>query len=108
MVVENRVGAAGSIGARACADAEPDGYTICILNNESMVINPLISKNVSFDPKTSLTHVTRLFYLQHVFAVNPARRKELRRAGPTREVEAQDLELHHAVTVQGRIHGGIQ
>lgn len=70
MVVENRVGAAGSIGARACADAEPDGYTICILNNESMVINPLIAKNVNFDPKTSLTHVTRLFYLQHVFAVN--------------------------------------
>ena len=42
VVVENRVGAAGSIGARACADSEPDGYTICILNNESMVINPLI------------------------------------------------------------------
>jgi len=70
VVVENRVGAAGSIGARACADAEPDGYTFCILNNESMVINPLISKNISFDPKTSLSHVTRLFYLQHVFAVN--------------------------------------
>jgi tripartite-type tricarboxylate transporter receptor subunit TctC len=69
VVVENRVGAAGSIGARACADAEPDGYTICILNNES-VINPLIFKNMNFDPKTSLTHVARLFYLTHVFAVN--------------------------------------
>src|SRR5262249_61966024 len=44
-------------------------YTICILNNESMVINPLIQNN-NFDPKTRLTHVTRLFYLQHVFAVN--------------------------------------
>jgi tripartite-type tricarboxylate transporter receptor subunit TctC len=69
VVVENRVGAAGSIGARACADSEPDGYTICILNNESMVINPLI-QTTHFDPKTSLNHVTRLFYLQHVFAVN--------------------------------------
>jgi tripartite-type tricarboxylate transporter receptor subunit TctC len=69
VVVENRVGAAGSIGARACAESEPDGYTICILNNESMVINPLI-QNTNFDPKTRLTHVTRLFYLQHVFAVN--------------------------------------
>jgi tripartite-type tricarboxylate transporter receptor subunit TctC len=37
VVVENRVGAAGSIGARACADAPPDGYTICILNGESML-----------------------------------------------------------------------
>ena len=36
VVVENRVGAAGSIGARTCADSPPDGYTICILNNESM------------------------------------------------------------------------
>ena len=47
VVVENRVGAAGSIGARACADAEPDGYTICILNNELMVINPLIFQRTS-------------------------------------------------------------
>ena len=70
VVVENRVGAAGSIGARACADAEPDGYTICILNAESMVINPLILQNMNFDPKKSLVHVTRLFYLKQVFAVN--------------------------------------
>jgi tripartite-type tricarboxylate transporter receptor subunit TctC len=70
VVVENRVGAAGSIGARACADAPPDGYTICALNNESMVINPIIFKNMNFDPRNSLEHVTRLFHLQHVFAVN--------------------------------------
>ncbi len=70
VVVENRVGAAGSIGARACADAPPDGYTICALNNESMVINPIIFENMNFDPKKSLEHVVRLFYLQHVFAVN--------------------------------------
>jgi tripartite-type tricarboxylate transporter receptor subunit TctC len=70
VVVENRVGAAGSIGARACADAPPDGYTICILNGESMLINPLIFKNMNLDPKTDLVHITRLFYLQHVFAVN--------------------------------------
>ena len=70
VVVENRVGAAGSIGARACADSPPDGYTICILNNESMIINPIILKNMSLDPLKELTHVTRLFYLQHVFAVN--------------------------------------
>jgi tripartite-type tricarboxylate transporter receptor subunit TctC len=70
VVVENRVGAAGSIGARTCADAQPDGYTICILNNESMLINPIIFKNMNLDPLKELTHVTRLFYLQHVFAVN--------------------------------------
>jgi tripartite-type tricarboxylate transporter receptor subunit TctC len=70
VVVENRVGAAGSIGARACADSQPDGYTICILNGESMLINPLIFKNMSLDPKKDLVHITRLFYLTQVFAVN--------------------------------------
>jgi tripartite-type tricarboxylate transporter receptor subunit TctC len=70
VVVENRVGAAGSIGARACADSASDGYTICILNNESMLINPIIFKNMSLDPQKELVHVTRLFYLTHVFAVN--------------------------------------
>ena len=70
VVVENRVGAAGSIGARACADAEPDGYTICILNNEAMVINPIIFEKMNFDAKQHLEHVIRLYYLQHVFAVN--------------------------------------
>ena len=70
VVVENRVGAAGSIGAKVCADAPPDGYTICALNNESMVINPIILKSMNFDPKAHLEHVTRLFYLTHVFAVN--------------------------------------
>jgi tripartite-type tricarboxylate transporter receptor subunit TctC len=70
IVVENRVGAAGSIGARACADSAPDGYTICILNGESMLINPLIFKNMSLDPQKDLVHITRLFYLTQVFAVN--------------------------------------
>lgn len=70
VVVENRTGASGSIGARACADAPPDGYTICILNGESQVINPLILKNMSLDPKKDLVPITRLFYLTQVFAVN--------------------------------------
>ena len=70
LVIENRPGGNFNIGARACADSPPDGYTICILNNESMVINPIIFKNMNFDPKKHLVHVIRLFYLQHVFAVN--------------------------------------
>jgi tripartite-type tricarboxylate transporter receptor subunit TctC len=70
IVVENRTGASGSLGAKACADAAPDGYTICVLNNESMAINPWIFKNMKFDPKKDVTPVTRLFNLQQVFAVN--------------------------------------
>ena len=70
VVVEDRPGAAGNIGARACADATPDGYTFCILPGETITINPHIYKNTGIDPKKSLAPVTKAFILTQVFAVN--------------------------------------
>ena len=70
VVVEDRVGGAGTIGARACGESVPDGYTICILPTEAMVINPVIHPNTGFDPKKSLAPITKTFYLTQVFAVN--------------------------------------
>lgn len=69
VVVEDRAGAAGTIGARACADSAPDGYTFCIISTEAMVINPVINPVAGFDPMSSLAPVTKAFYLQQVFAV---------------------------------------
>jgi tripartite-type tricarboxylate transporter receptor subunit TctC len=69
LVIENRTGANGTIGARACAEATPDGYTICILPGEPVLFNPLIEKNVPFDPKI-LTPITKLFFVTQVLAVN--------------------------------------
>src|SRR5579863_50396 len=70
IVVEDRAGAEGTIGAQACAAAAPDGYTICILPGETVTINPIIQPNSSFDPAKSLEPVTRAYYLTQVFAVN--------------------------------------
>jgi tripartite-type tricarboxylate transporter receptor subunit TctC len=70
VVVEDRVGAAGSIGARACGESAPDGYTICILSTEALVTNPIINPIAGFDPRKSLVPITKAFYLQQVFAVN--------------------------------------
>jgi len=70
VVVEDRAGAAGNIGARACADAAPDGYTFCILPGETITINPHIYKNTGLDPQKSLLPVTKAFILTQVFAVN--------------------------------------
>jgi tripartite-type tricarboxylate transporter receptor subunit TctC len=70
VVVENHTGAAGSIGARACADAPPDGYTFCIMPPEPLTTNPVIFPNQGFDPNKSLLPITRPFYLTQVFAVN--------------------------------------
>jgi tripartite-type tricarboxylate transporter receptor subunit TctC len=69
VVVEDRAGAAGSIGARACGEAAPDGYTFCILPAEPLITNPVINPIAGFDPAKSLTPVSRVFYLTQVFAV---------------------------------------
>ena len=69
IVVEDRVGAEGTVGAKACADSTPDGYTICILPGETIVINPIIQPS-DFDPAKSLVPVARPYYLTQVFAVN--------------------------------------
>jgi tripartite-type tricarboxylate transporter receptor subunit TctC len=70
VVVENHTGASGSIGARACSDAPPDGYTFCIMPPEPLTTNPIIFPNQGFDPNKSLAPVTRPFYLTQVFAIN--------------------------------------
>jgi tripartite-type tricarboxylate transporter receptor subunit TctC len=70
IVIEDRAGAEGTIGAQACAAAAPDGYTICILPGETVTINPIIQPNSDFDPAKSLMPVTRAYYLTQVFAVD--------------------------------------
>src|SRR5580704_16054458 len=49
IVVEDRAGAEGTIGAKSCADATPDGYTICILPDQTFVTNPFLP-GADFDP----------------------------------------------------------
>src|ERR1035437_9839374 len=39
LIIENKPGGAGNIAARACQDATPDGYTICIINADTMLYN---------------------------------------------------------------------
>src|SRR6188768_3146819 len=42
LVIENQGGASGIIGARACAQAPADGYSVCIINHAQTSYNPLI------------------------------------------------------------------
>ena len=69
IVVEDRIGAEGTVGAKACADSAPDGYTICILPGETIVINSLIQPS-DFDPAQRLVPIARPYYLTQVFAVS--------------------------------------
>jgi tripartite-type tricarboxylate transporter receptor subunit TctC len=69
VIVEDRAGAGGSIGARACGDAAPDGYTFCILPAEAVIFNPITNPIAGFDPAKNLAPVSKVFYLTQVFAV---------------------------------------
>jgi tripartite-type tricarboxylate transporter receptor subunit TctC len=70
IVVENRPGGMQNVGARACQDSAPDGYTICIINADPIIYNQFLLKSMTFDPVHGLQPVTNLFDLIHVLVVN--------------------------------------
>jgi tripartite-type tricarboxylate transporter receptor subunit TctC len=70
IVVENRPGGMQNLGARACAEAPPDGYTICILNAEPIAYNQFLLKNMPFDPEKGVQPVTNLYHLIQTLVVN--------------------------------------
>jgi len=63
VVVENLGGAAGIVGGQTCAQAAPDGYTICVIYHSTMSYNPLLFSNLPYNPDTDFAPVTRLFWL---------------------------------------------
>jgi tripartite-type tricarboxylate transporter receptor subunit TctC len=70
IIVENRPGASQNLGSRACAEAAPDGYTICIINADPVVYNQFLFRHIGFDPEKGLQPVTNLFHLIQVLVVN--------------------------------------
>jgi tripartite-type tricarboxylate transporter receptor subunit TctC len=69
LIVENKPGGAGNIAARLCQDATPDGYTICIINADTMIYNQYLFKKIPFEPE-KLTPIVNLFHLIQVLVVN--------------------------------------
>jgi tripartite-type tricarboxylate transporter receptor subunit TctC len=70
VVVENRPGGASNIGARACADAPPDGYTICMMPGEPLAYNQLLYKKLSFDPAKDFELITNVFFNTQALVTN--------------------------------------
>ena len=50
VIIDNRAGAGGALGARAAAAAEPDGYTLFFGNTSTLAVIPAVSKNAGYDP----------------------------------------------------------
>ena len=69
IIIENRPGGMGNIASRACTEAAPDGYTICILNADNAAYNQHLFKNLPYDPD-KLVPIVNLFHLIQVLVVN--------------------------------------
>ena len=76
VVVENKGGAGGNIGVAAAARSAADGYTLVIVHQGTLAINPHIYGSVGYDPIADFAPVTRLLDAPLLLAVNvqfPAR-----------------------------------
>ena len=70
LVIENRPGGNFNIGARACADSPPDGYTICMLPNEALVYNQFLFKKIAYDPAKDFAPITNPFFSTQAIVAN--------------------------------------
>ena len=70
VIVENRAGAGGSIGAGELVKAAPDGYTIGMGSVSTMGTNIVAYKNNKLDPITQFTHITNLASVPGIIFVN--------------------------------------
>lgn len=69
VVVENKPGASGMIGAAAVAGARPDGLTLLLSSSGEVAINPHLYKNMSYDPATDLAPVTLIAKIPNLVTV---------------------------------------
>jgi tripartite-type tricarboxylate transporter receptor subunit TctC len=72
ILIDNRLGAGGTIAAAQVAKSDPDGYTI-LVHSSGHALNPSIYPNLGYDTLKDLTGVTALAAIPNVLVVNPAK-----------------------------------
>jgi tripartite-type tricarboxylate transporter receptor subunit TctC len=98
VIVENRAGANGNLGADAVAKSTPDGHTLLLCDVGALAISPSVYTKLAFDPSKDLRGVTMLAYSPHLLAVHPSVA-----ANNLKELVAlsQKTQLNFAVTAMG-------
>jgi tripartite-type tricarboxylate transporter receptor subunit TctC len=93
VIVENRAGGAGgTVGTRAFASANPDGYTLLFIPPAPLVTAPLIYKNLGYDPVRSFAPVAMVFSIPQMLVINP-----------TLPVKSMEQLVSHAKANPGKI-----
>ncbi len=72
VVIDNRVGASGMIGADFVAKSPPDGYTLLLGNIASLAINVGLYTKMAYDPAKDLTPITHTIDVNYVLVVHPS------------------------------------
>ena len=70
VVVENRGGGGGSIGAEFVAHATPDGYTLLVGSNGALTVDPFVHANLGYDPLKDFTAVALTSYVPHALILS--------------------------------------
>jgi tripartite-type tricarboxylate transporter receptor subunit TctC len=72
IVVDNRPGAGGTVGTKAVAKSEPDGYTILLGYTGTLAIGPSLYRNAGYDPRKSFAPIGLIGNAPSVLAVHPS------------------------------------
>ena len=72
IIVDNKPGAGGTIGAQEAAAAPPDGYTLLLSNSAPISISPAMQDQPRYDPLKAFTHAAYIGSVANVFVVHPS------------------------------------
>jgi tripartite-type tricarboxylate transporter receptor subunit TctC len=72
IIVDNRPGAGGTVGTRAVAKSEPDGYTLVLGYTGTLAIGPSLYKNVGYDPRKDFAPIGMIGNAPNSLVVNPS------------------------------------
>ena len=109
VIVDNRPGAGGTLAGRACAQAAPDGYTICNFFNDVISNAPFLFKTPGYDPYKDFAPITNGYFIASAFLVTPSLNvSTLAELIALSKIDGRRLELRLALDRRHHVRGELQ